>query len=55
MLIRGNPKNIDDYIIVDNETSKLLQRNGFMPKYFDGEVFYYKKNNDIEEFMERSF
>ena len=56
MLITGKPQenNINDYIIVDNEMSREFQLNGFMPKYFDSELFYFIKEEDLLKFIERS-
>lgn len=52
MLIRGKPKNIDNYICVDNNISNKLQKNGFKPHYLYNDKFWYLKTKDILEFME---
>lgn len=56
MLIIGKPqdKDMDNYIIVDNEMSSNIQKNGFMPKYFDGDNYYFVKDEELLKFIERS-
>ena len=53
MIIRQIPKNPQNYIIVDSDTSTVLHKNGFIPKYMsvDGSCIFYKKDNKIIEFM----
>ena len=53
MLIRQTPKNKEKYIIVDSKVSKILQENGFRPKYMDNEAMYYVKSDEIIEFMSK--
>ena len=53
MLIRQTPKNKEKYIIVDSKVSKILQENGFYPKYMDNEAIYYVKSDKIVEFMSK--
>ena len=53
MIIRGTPKNKDNYILVDSETTLVLHKNGFIPMYIDESGIYYKKNKEILDFMER--
>ena len=53
MIIRGTPKNKDNYILVDSETTLVLHKNGFIPMYIDESGIYYKKNKEILEFMEQ--
>ena len=53
MLIRQTPKNKEKYIIVDSKVSKILQENGFYPKYMDNEAIYYVKSDEIVEFMSK--
>ena len=52
MIIRGTPKNKDNYILVDSETTLVLHSNGFIPMYIDENGVYYKKNKEILEFMD---
>ena len=54
MIIRGTPKELNKYIVVDSDTSEMLHKNGFIPKYIDGNDIYYLKDKEILEFMERS-
>lgn len=53
MIIRGTPKNKDNYILVDSETTLVLHKNGFIPMYIDESGIYYKKNKEILDFVER--
>lgn len=48
MIILGVPDNINDYIMVDNPQSFILQQKGFHPLYRDGKVFYFKKNSKLQ-------
>lgn len=56
MLIIGKPQDKDmcNYIIMNGEMSSNIQKNGFMPKYFDSEFYYFVKSDEILEFIERS-
>lgn len=51
MLIRQTPKNKEKYIIVNSDKSRILQENGFCPKYMDNEAIYYVKSDEIVEFI----
>lgn len=53
MIIRITPKNKEKYIIVNNEVSNTLNKNGFCPKYIDNNGIYYVKSIDIIEFMKK--
>ena len=53
MIIRETPKNKDNFILVDSETTLVLHKNGFIPMYIDESGVYYKKNKEILDFMER--
>ena len=54
MIIRQIPKNPCDYIVVNSETSIILHKNGFIPKYMSvsGDCIFYEKNNKLIEFMQ---
>ena len=54
MIIRQIPKNPNDYIVVNSETSTVLHKNGFIPQYMSlsGDCIFYKKDDDIIEFMQ---
>ena len=44
MVIRGTPKNIDDYIFVDNDDIIYkLSKRGIFPTYIDNKQAYFKK------------
>ena len=53
MIIRKTPSDFSKYIIVTSDTSIVLHKNGFVPKYMslDGEFYYYDKTDDILSFM----
>lgn len=53
MIIRKTPKNKNEYIIVNSDKSRILQENGFCPKYIDNEAIYYVKSDEIIEFMSK--
>ena len=56
MIIRKIPKNPNDYVIVNSETSIVLHQNGFIPKYMSlsGDCIFYKKDNKLIEFMQQN-
>lgn len=47
MIIRGTPKNIDDYYIADKEVAFRLQQAGAKPLYIDYDAIYFKKSNKL--------
>jgi hypothetical protein len=51
MIIRQTPKNKDKYIVVNSDTSNVLHKHGFYPKYIDNEFIYYVKSKELIEFM----
>lgn len=53
MIIRKTPSDVSKYIIVTSDTSIVLHKNGFVPKYMslDGEFYYYDKTDDILSFI----
>ena len=53
MIIRKIPKNPNEYIIVNSDTSVVLHKNGFVPKYMSlsGDCIFYKKDDKIINFM----
>ena len=53
MVIRGTPREIDKYVLVDSKTSINLHENGFFPKYIDENGVYFVKSQEILEFIER--
>ena len=53
MIIRKTPKNKNEYIMVNSDKSRILQENGFCPKYIDNEAIYYVKSDKIIEFMSK--
>lgn len=55
MVIRGTPKNINNFIIVTDDTIVYeLQLEGFELNYIDNKKAYFKKTKELLEFMERS-
>lgn len=53
MILRGRPKDIEQYIIVNNEDSNKLHKAGYRPQYIDGITLYYKKTKELEENYQR--
>lgn len=51
MIIRGTPRNVNDYIAVNNEMSLTLHVNGFVPSYIDENWIYYKADKEILDFL----
>ena len=49
MIMKQIPKNPQDYVIVNSDTSIILHKNGFMPKYMSlsGDCIFYKKTDKI--------
>lgn len=53
MIIRGIPKDPENYIKVTSLVSEVLHMCGYQPKYLsDDGYLYYKKNINILSFME---
>lgn len=53
MVIRGTPKNIEDYYIADGTLAFRLQQAGFKPVYIDEEAIYFKRNKKLLQTLER--
>lgn len=51
MILRGKPKDIENYIAVNSTDSYRLHLAGFYPKYINMDCIYYKKDNDILIFI----
>lgn len=47
MIIRGTPKNKDNYINKSIEEGIILHKNGIVPVYIDKEFMWFKKE-DLE-------
>lgn len=47
MIIRGTPKDIENYYLADDEMAFILHQKGFIPKYIDGDATYFKLNNKL--------
>ena len=54
MILRQEPKNIGGLVMVDSETSKILHRNGFAPKFISpkNNYIFYVKTRELAEFMQ---
>lgn len=55
MIILKAPTDKDNYIpISDINVNKELQKHGFFPLYWDDDnVMYYKKNIELQEYLEK--
>lgn len=51
MIIRDTPKNIEDFISVDNDVANILEHNNFQPMYMDCKKVYFKKSKEILDFI----
>jgi len=51
MIIRGKPKDIENYVMVNGEETQILHKNGFFPKYINSNDIYYFKTKELLEFM----
>lgn len=47
--MRGKPRDKSNFYIAPDIISRWLQKQGFNPKYFDGENYYYKKSVELIE------
>lgn len=53
MIVRGLPKNKDDYIKVNSCDGKKIHKEGFIPKYIDKEYLYFLKTNELIEYLRK--
>ena len=44
MIIRGTPKNKDEYIGVDKYKALDLQKQGYTPTFIDSQYIYFRKD-----------
>lgn len=54
MIIRQAPKDKDKYIVVNSDTSNVLHKHGFYPKYIDNEFIYYVKSKELGQFIKEN-
>ena len=54
MILRKEPNNKVNLIMVDSETSIILHQNGFIPKYIspNGNYIFYVKMDNLVKFMQ---
>ena len=54
MILRKEPKNKINLIMVDSETSIKLHKNGFIPKFIspNGSYIFYEKTDNLISFMQ---
>lgn len=53
MIVRGTPKNIDEYYIADKEVAFRLQQAGAKPLYIDYDAIYFKKSNKLIKILKK--
>ncbi len=53
MVIRGTPKNIEDYYIADSEIAFKLQQSGIRSVYIDEDAVYFKKNKKLIQVLQK--
>ena len=53
MVIRKEPRNPKQYIMVNSDTSVILHENGFLPRFMsvNGNYMFYTKTDKIVKFM----
>lgn len=53
MILRQEPKDTGGLIMVYSETSKILHKNGFIPKFISpkGNYIFYTKTDELAQFM----
>lgn len=53
-MIRGVPKNPNDYIAIDDmEIAFVLQQQGYLPSYGDLKYLYFKKSLEVQDILNR--
>ena len=53
-MIRGVPKNLNDYIAIDDmEIAFALQQNGYFPSYGDLKCLYFEKSSEVQDILNR--
>ena len=54
MIFRQEPKNIGGLVMVNSETSIVLHKNGFIPKFIspNGSYIFYVKTEELAKFMQ---
>ena len=53
MIIRQQPTDVENYLVVDNTASYNLISNGFQPLYMWKDNYYYKKNEKLLNFLRK--
>ena len=53
MIILGCPRDFENYIMADGELAMELYQAGFVPKYKDEDVVYFKRNSKLEKFLKK--
>ena len=53
-MIRGVPKNPNDYIAIDDmEIAFVLQQQGYLPSYGDLKYLYFEKSLEVQDILNR--
>lgn len=53
-MIRGVPKNPNDYIAIDDmEIAFVLQQQGYLPSYGDLKCLYFEKTSEVQDILNR--
>lgn len=53
MIILGIPRDLESYIMVDDDIGFVLQQKGAHPKYRDGNVLYFKKSSKLQKIIDK--
>lgn len=51
MIIRGTPKDLEHYLLVDDEFGNELQNAGFQPRYIDELYLYFYLTKELEDYI----
>ena len=53
-MIRGVPKNLNDYIAIDDmEIAFVLQQQGYLPFCGDLKCLYFEKSSEVQDILNR--
>ena len=53
MIIRGTPKDINNYYMADNETAFRIEQAGVKPQYIDYDAIYFRITNKLKKVLSK--
>ena len=51
MIIRGTPKDMENYYMTDNETAFKIEQAGVKPQYIDYDAIYFRITNKLKKVL----